>query len=83
MSLVPPVNLVKEAGPRIHGKSKSRAKWMPFSDRPIGETNSQDDDYEPCASIASSFYLPTLELVPVRAQVCQSARNRYNDSNDL
>ena len=73
MKLVPSVNL-RDMGPRINERSKSRAKWMPISDRK-SERNSADDDFEPCASVASSFYLPTAEFP-------QSARRASHDSND-
>ena len=60
MNAVPKVDM-RELGPRINERSKSRAKWMPISDRK-SERNSAEEDFDPCASIASSFYLPTAEF---------------------
>ena len=48
-------DLSDDAGPRMHNQSKSRAKWMPVSDRLM---DSPEDELDLNASIASSFYLP-------------------------
>ena len=56
-------------GPRAD-RSKSRAKWMPISERQGNDDSAAE--FDPTASVASSFYLPAEP---------QSARSRSRGSD--